>query len=279
MVRGTDGSLYLVNAGIKLGFTSCSGDVVDYGYTCAQPPAQFINLTDPQINKLVSGPNVTKFMKSNAEGTIYYLSKGVKRPITSWDDYLGMHINQGINTFNDPLVKSYPTWYPIYQPGSLIKYPSSAAVYVVNDPDSALQISSFTYPQELGLSLSLRVIGGGYSPGALLENKILCSGSNYVSTNGSIYQVSSGMMTAYGFNSGQFVDSTNICPNLKTSAQALSQYIRTNDGTIYYVNNGQKQAFSSFTTYQSSSYCNNSTCTLTQVSNFFANSIPSGANL
>jgi hypothetical protein len=279
MVQGADGaSLYFVNAGIKLGFTSCApgGDVEAYGYDCSSN--SYIPLTIGQTNKLVNGPNVTRLFKSNNDGTIYYMSKAYKRPFTTMDDIQGMHLNQGINVFTDAYVRSLPTWYPIFKPGSLVKYSNSASIYEVSDPDNAFQIGSFAYPQEMGLSTSYRIISGGFSPGAILENKLLCNGNDYISTNGNTYKASSTILTAYGWTSDQFLTADNICANIKISQTPLSQYIRTPDGTVYYVNSGQKQAFTSYNTYQSASYCNNS-CTLISVSTLFASSIPSGSNL
>jgi hypothetical protein len=84
MVQGPDGTLYLVNAGIKLPFSSCGGDVADYGYTC--DASQFIPLTAGQTNKLANGPGLTKLIKANNDSTIYYMSGGTKRPFTSWSD-------------------------------------------------------------------------------------------------------------------------------------------------------------------------------------------------
>jgi hypothetical protein len=206
------------------------------------------------------------------------MSKAYKRPFTTMDDIQGMHLNQGINVFTDAYVRSLPTWYPIFKPGSLVKYSNSASIYEVSDPDNAFQIGSFAYPQEMGLSTSYRIISGGFSPGAILENKLLCNGNDYISTNGNTYKASSTILTAYGWTSDQFLTADNICANIKISQTPLSQYIRTPDGTVYYVNSGQKQAFTSYNTYQSASYCNNS-CNLISVSTLFASSIPSGSNL
>src|SRR5665213_751491 len=273
MVQGPDTSLYLVNASIKLPFPggSCATYVTDYGFSCAA--GQFVPLMIGQISKLSSGPGITKLAKSNTDSTIYYMAGGVKRPITSLDDLQGLHLNQGTNTFNAPFINSFPTWYPIFKPGSLIKYSSSAAIYEVADANNAFQIGSFIYPQEMGLSTGYRIISGGFSPGPVVENKLLCSSNNYVSTNGNTYQVSPAMMTAYGWTNGQFLAGDNICANLKISAQGLSDFIRTSDGSIYRVSSGHKTAYTRYDDYVTACNAVAGGCTVTQVSNFFANSI------
>lgn len=285
MARGPDGSLYLVNAGIKLGFTSCSGDVADYGYTCNPP---FLELTGAQLNRLVAGPNVTKLIRSNTNGTIYYMSGGKKRPFTSWEDLTSLNIPISVNVFNNGLVNYYPTGSIVYGPGSLVKTPSSGTVYVAKEADKLMPITGFIYPQELGLNsnIGLRTMSDAdlqqtynNAQGASnLTNKVKCSTNNYVGTQGFAYLVSGLMATNYGFTDGDFVDVGTICAKLKFSSQPLSQYMRVSNGTIYYVTGGQKRAFTSYATYQSSAYCNNA-CTLTHVSDFFADSIASGANL
>lgn len=281
MVQGPDSSLYLVTASIKLPFTSCSGDIVDYGYTCASD--QYVPLTAGQVNKLASGPAVTRFIKSNTNGTVYYMSAGKKRPLTSWDDLVRLQIPIAINTLSNSTVNIFSNGSILYGPGSLVKTAGSGTIYVVKDMSTLMSISSFYYPQELGLSTSFRVISDAdfqstynSAAGAVnLKNKVICNSSNYLGTNGRLHLVSGGMATNY--NLSDFVDAGSICPNL-SSIGNLSQYIRTNNGTIYYVSSNQKRAFSSYATYQSPSYCNN-TCSYNQVSDFFADSIPNGPNL
>jgi hypothetical protein len=272
MVGDPGGTLYLINANIKLPFTSCNS-VADYSYTCGQ-----INqLTTLQLNKLVNGPAVTPLIKSASNGTIYYVSSGSKHPIPSWGDYLSFHA--GMNTFTDGLVDQIPTYaIPAYGSGSLVKTANSPTVYIVKDINNIIPVGNFIYPQEYGFNLGVRTIASAYTVLTGIENKMLCGSTDYIATNGIAYSVSGSMLTNYGFSSNQFVDGGLLCANISFGSQPLSQYIRVPNGTIYYVSAGQKRAFTSITTYQSASYCNN-TCTLVSVSDFFAGSLPSGANL
>jgi hypothetical protein len=270
MVGGSDGTLYLVNASIKLPFTSCAS-VADYGYSCGG----VITLTAAQLNRLSNGPAVTPLIKSVSNGTIYYVFGGQKRPIVSWGDYLSFHSIQ--NTFTDALVNQIPTNpIPAYGPGSLVKTANSGTVYIVKDIGNLVTISNFIYPKELGLSGGLRTIVSNYTVLGGIENKLKCGSTYYLAAGGLAFPITSGMMTNYGFSSGQFVDGGLICPNLQISSQALDQYIRVGNGTIYFVSSGQKQAFTSY-----SSYLNHggSASNTVQVSDFFAGNLASGANL
>jgi hypothetical protein len=270
MVADPGGTLYLVNASIKLPFNSC-GSVSDYGYSCGQ-----INqLTTLQLNKLANGPAVTPLMRSVSNGTVYYVSNGAKRPIPSFNDYLAFRIP--INFFTDSLVNQVPTsGFLAYGPGSLVKTANSGTVYMVKDINNLMPISNFIYPQEYGLSLNVRTIASGYTVLNSPENKIQCGGTKFLTTNGGSYSVSAGTMTNYGFSAGQFMDVGGVCGSLYFTPQPLDQFIRVNNGTIYYISGGSKQPIAGYGVYQA--HGGNSSNTV-QVSDFFANTIPTGSTL
>lgn len=270
VVGGSDGTLYLVNANIKLPFTSCSS-VVDYGSSCSQ----VITLNDGQLNKLVNGPAATPLLKSVSNGTVYYISAGIRRPIVSWGDLLGFHVSY-INTLTDAFVNSIPSnGIPAYGPGSLVKTANSGTVYMVKDINNLLTLGSFIYPQEFGLSSNVRTIASAYTVLSSVENKIQCSGTKFVPTNGGSYSVSPGMMANYGFNSNQFIDVGGVCNSLYFTPQPLDQFLKVSNGTIYYVSSGQKQAFTNFAAYQTHGGNTNNTL---PASDFFAGSIPNNTN-
>lgn len=283
MFQGPDGSLYLVNAGIKLPFSSCSGDVVDYGFTCAG--TSFNPLTAGQTNKLVNGPGLTKLVKSNNNGTIYYMAAGQKRPFISWNDLTSLNIPISYNVLTSSLVNSFSTGSVLYGPGSLVKTQSSGTVYVVKNTSELFSISSFVFAHELGITSSLRTMTDAtlndYTLVPGLQNIIQCNSNNYVGINGNLYLVSATMMDSshYNFNSGSFLPGSTLCLNLGISnAKPLIQYIRTPDGTIYYVSSGQKQAFTSYSAYLTHQNNDGSPGYILS-SDYFASSLPSGANI
>ncbi|HSX47551.1 MAG TPA: hypothetical protein VLF63_02135, partial [Patescibacteria group bacterium] len=277
MVQGPDTTLYLVNAGIKMPFTSCSADVVDYGYTCASN--QYVPLTIGQTNKLVSGPTVTKLIKSNSNGTIYYMNNGQKRPFPSWSDLVALHIPISYNVLTSALVSNFPNGSVLYGPGRLVKTTSSATVYMVKNLSKLVPISSFVYPQDLGLSLDILTISDNdlqtYTLDSAIQTKVLCGTTDYVGTNGQNYDVTSSLST-YGFQSNQFIDGGSICSNLPISSQNLGNYIRTSNGTIYYVSNGHKQAVTNWNAYVAHG---GSGANTVNVSNYFATLIASGSDI
>jgi hypothetical protein len=270
LVGDPGGTLYLLNANIKLPFTSCNS-VADYGYSCGQ-----INyLTTLQLNKMANGPIVTPLLRSVANGTIYYITGGVKRPIVSWGDLLSFHNN--FNTLTDGFVNKISTsGLPAYGSGTLVKTANSPTVYLVQDVNNLIPISNFIYPQEMGLNLGVKTIASSYTVLGGIENKIKCGGVNYLVTNGKAYPVTDTMMTNYGFNSSAFVDVGLLCSNLSLSSQNLDEFIRVSNGTIYDVTGGQKHPIAGLGVYQTHGGNGGNTI---QVSDFFASTIPDGSTL
>jgi hypothetical protein len=268
----TSGTLYLVNANIKLPFIDCNS-VADYGYNCGQVSY----LTTLQLNKFSNGPPVTPLLKAVNSPTVYYVTGGQKRPIPSWGDVQAFKIPI-MNILTDSLVNQIP-FNGVYAngPGSLIKTLNSASVYVVKDINNVIPLTSFLYTQELGLGTNVRTIASNYSVlSSSLRTKIQCNGSNYVGTNGVTYLIPSAMMNAYGFNQSEFIDGGSACLNPPISSQPLDHFIRMNSGAIFYVTGGQKQLISTYDVYQA--HGGNSSNTI-QVSNYFANLIADGPML
>jgi hypothetical protein len=277
MVQGPDQTLYLVNAGIKLSFSSCSGDVLDYGFTCAS--SQYIPLTTGQANKLVSGPGVTKLIKSNSNGTIYYMTGGAKRPIPGWSDLTSLNLPISYNVLTTALVSEFPTGPLLFGAGSLVVTGNSSTVYIVENQNELIPISSFVYPQDLGLPLAVRGMSASdfqsYTVEPGIQTKIKCGTTDYVGTGGLLYNVTSSLST-FGFQASDFVDVGSFCSSLPMATQTLGNFIRVNNGTVFYVSGGQKQAFTNYNAYVAHGGTNSNTVS---VSDYFATLIPSGANI
>lgn len=273
MVGDAGGStLYLVNASIKLPFTTCSS-VTDYGYSCSQ----VTQLSTLLLNKLVNGPPVTPLLKAVNNPTIYYVTGGTKRPIPSWSEVQAFRIAT-MNTLTDPFVNQIPfNSFYAYGPGSLVKTSNSPNVYVVKDHATILPLTDFFFSRETGLGTSVRTIASSYSIASNnFGTKFQCSGTNYVGTNGVTYLIPTAMMTAYGFQQSEFVDGGSSCLGLPISSQYLDRFIRLNNGNIFYVTGGQKRWVTSYSVYQA--YGGNSNNTI-QASDSFANYLPDGPNL
>lgn len=250
----------------------------------AWPASSFKVLNDTFINGVAndtSGNINSQLIKSPSNGTVYYVNSGKERPVASWSDLLGLKITPfTINTIPDAIVGTIPVGSFVYAPGSLVKTANSATVYIAKDASTLFPISSFTFPIDLGTSMNIKTIANSdissYSVSTLLQTKIICNSNDYVGINGTLYSVSAGNMTTYGFNQSDFVDVGSACLNLVTTSTNLPNFIRTQNGTIYTVNNGQKQAFTNYQAYLAHGGTPSNTIS---VSDYFASTIASGSQI
>jgi hypothetical protein len=73
VVLAPDGSVYFIDAGIRLPFSSCA-QVADYGGSCDS----LVRLAQPLIDAFASGPPITALYRTTS-GKAFYVAGGVKR--------------------------------------------------------------------------------------------------------------------------------------------------------------------------------------------------------
>lgn len=246
--------------------------------------SSYLRVSDVFLNGIStdSGSQLNnQLVKSTSNGTVYYVTGAKKRLIPGWGDLLGLNIQPFvINTIPDTTMKSLTSGGIILAPGSLIKTSSSSTVYIVKDFTTLFPITSFVYPSELGLSSVLRTVSDadfqGYNTAPNLYNKLKCGNNYYIGIAGVARNLPSGLLSAYGYNAGDFPDGSSLCANLRIGSQDLNRFIRVNNGTIYYVQSGQKYPFAGYGVYLSYGGSANNTLL---VSDVFAQSLPTGSVL
>jgi hypothetical protein len=230
------------------------------------------NATDPINNMLVKSPT---------DATVYYVAGGQKRPVPSWNDLLGLQVSPlAINTILSSELNAIPAGRVIYAPGQMVKSSSSSTIYITKNDTTLMPISSFIYPSELGVNFSIVTLSNAdfaaYTVAGLVQTKVVCGGQDYIGINGKLYPFNSTALTTFGFSQSDFVDMGTACANLPTSTQPVGGFIRINNGTIYLIQNGQKQAFTNYNAYIA--HGGNGTNT-TQVTDYFAGLISAGSNI
>ena len=271
MADGSSNRYALLDSG-KVALTAPSTWTATYTTASSQLLSALANSTEPLNNQLV---------KKASNSTVYYVTGAQKRPITSWDDLIGLHATPfGINTLPDTELNAIPDGSVMYAPGRLVKSANSSTVYVVKSANELFPISSFTYPSELGLSFSILTMSQAdlstYTVLPLLQSKILCGSTYYVGNLGQVFALSSAQLTQYGLSSSDFTNVTNACLNAPVSSRSLDNFIRISNGTIYKVENGTKRAITSYGAYQANGGNGQNTI---QVSDYFAGLIAPGANI
>lgn len=79
IIRSASGGIYFIDAGIKVGFSSC-GMVVDYGGSCNA--GGFTQLTNEQTSLFVSSAATVTPVYATTAGARYYITLGTKREIS-----------------------------------------------------------------------------------------------------------------------------------------------------------------------------------------------------
>lgn len=261
--------------------------VIDgYGKALIADPSEwadnYLTVSDSLLGILASSPQSTgsRLVKGVQNGTVYLIDSKTKRAISSWGDLLKISSNNPvISTLSDETISLLNNGTQVLGPAMLVKYASNATVYVVDGLGVKIPLSSFLVSSDLGLTGSVRTISDAtlnfyLTAPTALTTKIICGGNNYIATKGLAYEIESGMNTHYGFT--YKVLDTATCAAVQKSSKKMNRFLLGPDGTIYYVENGQKRAFSSWQSYID--YGGTATNTVT-ASTILLNSLGAGSNL
>ncbi|NBU34143.1 hypothetical protein EB118_14310 [bacterium] len=126
MFGSVGGTLYFVNAGMKLPFTSCA-QVAHYGFSCSQ----VTYLSDGLLSTLSNAPALTQVYKTTS-GKTFYIENGQKREVydqqalteSGVSQYANMLLEHGLNFM------AYGT--PIVRDGTLIANRQTGGTLFVN---------------------------------------------------------------------------------------------------------------------------------------------------
>lgn len=229
--------------------------------------------TDPVNNGMIMTPG---------NGTVYYVTGGQKRPVPGWDNLIGLNITPFvINTIDSAAFNAIPTGGLIYAPGRMVKTIDSATVYVVKSNTELMPLSSFVYPQELGLSMTLDTMSSAdfskYTVTSPIQTQVICNGQKYVGVGGVLYSMSTSDIAKFGLNQANFVDAgTTLCNLMPKSSQALPDFLLDGTGTIYLIQSGTKRPFAGYGAYLANGGNPQNT---KKVSTYFTSLVPTGATL
>ncbi|MFF1878497.1 lysozyme [Leifsonia sp. NPDC058230] len=185
---------------------------------------------------------------STANGTVYLVMPNDIRPISSWDSLIALSGGKDpvITVVPQALISSLPNGPVALTAGTLVRSPNNATVYLVNGVTNKIAFSNFDYPASAGIdSFTFTTddrLAAYPTSSSLLGYGVLCGSQKYLSAGGSIHVVSSAVSGLYPLSYVQLDDFT--CTLLSKGVNATA-FIRTPDGSIYYLNGGQKHPISS----------------------------------
>lgn len=217
--------------------------------------ASFVVMSDSLLSQLGNSSQSVNndLIKSESDGTVYFVDSQQKRAISAWDDLLRLNITPlVINTLSDTTVAAMTSGPMALGPGTMVKYPSDATVYVIDGTTGKIPVSSFGVTNDLGITPSIRTVSAStldaYTTAAsILSVKVTCNSKNYVGAKGKLYEVDTTAAEHYNFTY-QTLDGMT-CATLPKASTKLYRFLRSDNGTIYYVENGTKRAFRSWQNY------------------------------
>lgn len=244
--------------------------------------SNYTSFSDVLLNQIAnsSQPINNKIVKTADEGTVYLVDSNQKRPFYEWIDLVNLKPSPFIiNNISKTTMNAMSDGNRILGPGRLVKYPSSGTVYVVENNNTLIPVTTFAVPQNLGLDMTVITV-----PSSVLDNytkktsaqsiAVTCSSKNYIASNGNLREVLPATQANYQI-SYMAIDNS-LCLNMGPASSPSTDFIRVSDGTIYKVENGLKRGISSFQAYINVGGNQSNT---TQLSDFSAGVFPNGINI
>jgi hypothetical protein len=202
----------------------------------------------PSKGTLVAG----SMIKSSTSATVYVVMAGKLLPVGAWESLVALAGGKTpvISTVPDALVAALPKGPVALTSNTLVRSDKDATVYLINGVTNKIAMSNFAYATEAGLttfSYTTQARIDAYPRAAtLLGFGLTCGTNDYVSAGGSVHKVDPSLKALYPFT---FVPlDTYTCQLLKVGSAATA-FIRTPDGSIYWLDGGKKRPIGTMQRY------------------------------
>ncbi|WP_308468122.1 hypothetical protein [Rathayibacter soli] len=218
---------------------------------------------------------VGSMIKTASSGTVYIVMDGKILPVGAWESLVALAGGKTpvIVTVPDQLIAALPKGPVALTSNTLVRSPDDATVYLIDGVTSKIALSNFAFATEAGItgfSYTTQARLDAYPrQKALLGFGLTCGATKYVSAGGSVHSVSSSLLAQFPFT--YVTLDAYTCQLLKIGATA-TPFIRTPDGTIYFLGGGQKHAITSMARFNELSQGQ----AWLAVDTLFASGIPSG---
>ncbi|MFP5346597.1 MAG: hypothetical protein ACLGIA_06190 [Actinomycetes bacterium] len=195
----------------------------------------------------------SSFVKSSTKADVYLVLDGEKRYVRTWGDLTTLSGGAApqISTLPDEVLGGLPSGGPVLAPGTLVYAPGSPAVSLVDGLRRRIPVTSFSVVDETGAGALVQVDASTmskYTPSARpMSVAVSCNGHTYLGVFGVLRRIPDALLGDYRLTPVTLDPLT--CSALRPSEQALGRFLRTPDGTIYYVANGGKRWLTSYAEY------------------------------
>jgi hypothetical protein len=243
IIRNETGGIFLIDAGMKLAFTTCA-QVYAYGGSC--DATGYVQLTNQQAGNYVNGPTVDQIL-GTTEGPTYFPALGVKREIAGSQAAAANSLPwPASRVLTSGALSSLPLGQPVVANNTIIKSRQSGQAYLVSDSKKYLLSASILgYVGEVSNYLtneSLSLIpDGAASDGSLVapDGRVAVVGSKGLILVDNATLISN----LHPLPISQELFNSKLVPGFEGSAL----FVKTTDSpTIYLLNNGQLKPIDSW---------------------------------
>ena len=215
-------------------------------------------------------------IKSASGATVYLTMPTEVLPVGAWDSLIALSGGKTptIVTVPQTLIASLRFGPVALTAGTLVRTPQNATVFLVNGVTNKVAFSDMLFAYEAGITkvtytTQARLDAYPTAPTRLVFG-ITCGSQRYMSAGGSVHAIGASLVPDYPIT---FVPLDTFTCALLHKGTAATAFIRTPNGSIYYLDAGKKRPITSFARYQQlsggKSYLN--------VAQKLANLIPTGA--
>ncbi|MEO7016742.1 MAG: hypothetical protein ABI130_12800 [Leifsonia sp.] len=225
----------------------------------------------PAKGTIVAG----SMIKTANSATVYIVMADKLLPVGAWESLVALAGGKSpvISTVPDSLVAAIPKGPVALTTNTLVLSTNNATVYLINGVTNKIALSNFAFANEAGItgySFTTQERLDAYPTSTtLLGFGLTCGSTDYVSAAGSVHKLDPSLKALYPFT---FVALDSYTCQLLTVGTAATRFIRTSDGSIFWLDAGKKRPISSMQRYaelsQGATYLN--------VHALFAAAIPTG---
>lgn len=212
-----------------------------------------VPMTDALLNTYAAGTTLApgSLIKTPANATVYVVMPTEIKPVGSWAALIALSPGTPvITTVPNGAIAAFPQGNVALTTGSLVRSPGDATIWLINGVTSRIPVSSFEMTKAAGIT-AWEVFPQDRIDAYPPEPKVLgfglgCGGNSYVTAGGSLHLIPKTLVGLYPI---EFIAlDTFTCRIMKIGSPA-TRFIRTPDGSIYYLSGGQKLPISSMSRF------------------------------
>ncbi|MBD8103560.1 hypothetical protein PlfCFBP13513_13765 [Plantibacter flavus] len=214
------------------------------GTPIATVPASqdFVN-SYPALGTIGEGSTVT-----GNTGAVYLVADGILRPFASWLALISTQNTTSPSWISvaPNVLGQVPQGNPVLAPGTLVRSPESAAVFLIDGTKTKVPVSSFEYTNAIGISgvdFIPQAQLDAYATSPNLQYGVTCNGVDYVSAGGKMHKLTPELKALYPAVTYVTLSAINCQP--RPIGNDAGRFMRTPNGTIYYLDAGTKRPISS----------------------------------